>query len=316
MDHGIDHWRSEAEALEKRLALDPARAEAWDSLGLCRLNLGQYDLAAAAYRRSIDADPSRLAPYRKLTGILAARGELAAAQELILAALERHPGDAALVHRLAAVRGQSPPRPPAGHVAEVFDAMAHDFDRHLVEELGYRVPEMIAQRLRPFIAYARPARIIDLGCGTGLVGAALAAAGATAEVTGIDLSRRMLEQARARGGYARLVQGDIVEELRRMPAGEAHAIVAADVFVYLGELDGVYEAAARALAPAGVFMFSVEGLDAGDYQLHPNGRYAHSAGYLRRLAAKQGLPERAMEAVPIRRDGAGHLRGWLASFSA
>jgi len=48
--------------------------------------------------------------------------------------------------------------------------------------------------------------ILDAGCGTGLVGVALASAGYTT-IDGIDLSPRMAEQARRRGVYRELVGG-------------------------------------------------------------------------------------------------------------
>jgi SAM-dependent methyltransferase len=48
--------------------------------------------------------------------------------------------------------------------------------------------------------------ILDAGCGTGLVGVALASAGYTT-IDGIDLSPRMVEQARRRGVYRELVGG-------------------------------------------------------------------------------------------------------------
>ena len=155
--------------------------------------------------------------------------------------------------------------------------------------------------------------MIDLGCGTGLVGVALAAAGA--EITGVDLSPRMLEIAAARGAYARLEQGELVAVLARIPALSVHAVLAADVFIYVGSLEAVFAQAARVLAPDGLFAMSVEKLDAGSYQLRPTGRYAQSAAYLRTLAAQSGLQERSVERAHIRREGRVHVEGWIALFA-
>jgi predicted TPR repeat methyltransferase len=168
---------------------------------------------------------------------------------------------------------------------------------------------MVLPLLQPY----RPARVLDLGCGTGLLGAALAPAAAT--ITGVDLSAEMLERAATRGIYAQLAKAEMVEYLRAAGAATFDAVLAADVFVYLGDLEPVFEGAARALLPGGVFAFSVEALEAGGYALLPNGRYAHSASYLRAAAARQGLSERGFERVRLRIEYGTPVEGWLAVFT-
>jgi predicted TPR repeat methyltransferase len=173
------------------------------------------------------------------------------------------------------------------------------------------VPEALANLVQTELE--ADAFVIDLGCGTGLVGKALAGSGA--RLTGVDLSARMLEIAARRDAYAKLEQGELVDVLARMPAGSARAVLSADVFIYIGDLAAVFAAVARVLAPRGLFAFSVEGLESGSYQLQPTGRYAQSPAYLRSLAALTGLEERAMERTFIRREGHGHAEGWLALFA-
>jgi predicted TPR repeat methyltransferase len=62
-------------------------------------------------------------------------------------------------------------------------------------------------------------------------------------------------------------------------------VVAFDTFPYLGALEPVFDAAARALKAGGWFAFSTEAGETGDYVLHGNGRYAHAPAYIARLAA-------------------------------
>ena len=156
--------------------------------------------------------------------------------------------------------------------------------------------------------------MLDLGCGTGLLGAALAQAGAT--ITGIDLSAEMMALAAARGHYAQLVKGDLVEHMRAAGAATFDAVLAADVLVYIGDLEPVFEGAARVLAPGGLFAFSVEALETGDFALRPNGRYVHSAGYVRAVAARQSLSERSFERIRVRIEYGIPVEGWLAVFSS
>lgn len=181
-----------------------------------------------------------------------------------------------------------------------------------MRKLGYEIPEALARTILPLLQSYRPARVLDLGCGTGLLGAALAPAGAS--IIGIDLSAEMLARAAAGGHYAQLIKSDLVEHLRAAGAGTFHAVLATDVFVYLGDLEPVFEGAARVLAPGGLFAFSAEARETGDFALKPNGRYAHSASYLRAIASRHGLSERGFERVRVRMEHGTPVEGWLAVF--
>lgn len=302
-----------AACFDKAVALDPSHAQAWNNLGGARQRLGRQEQAIAAYRRAMQADPRLAQPYLNLGRLAGARGDHALAAECFRAGLENHPGDPTFEHLVAAAAGDNTARAPAGYVTALFDGFAPQFERHLVQDLQYHVPEALAQLVRPALQAQTSARVIDLGCGTGLVGVALAASGA--QITGVDLSPRMLEIAARRGVYARLECGELVEVLARTPAVSVQAVVAADVFIYVGDLALIFASVARVLAPGGVFALSVEGLEEGDYKLQPTGRYSHSPGYLRSLAAQTGLQERRLERARIRCEARGQAEGWLALFA-
>lgn len=102
--------------------------------------------------------------------------------------------------------------------------------------------------------------------------------------------------------------------LRPRP-GRYQAVLAADVFIYFGALEEVFRGAGRALAPGGLFAFSVEALDGGSYQLRPTGRYAHALAYLRALAVSAGLTEQHVSEIRIRREKQGYAAGHLAAFA-
>lgn len=300
-----------ADCFEKAVALDPTHARAWNNLGSVQQRRGLGEQAVASYRKAMQADPALAQACLNLGRLAGTRGDHVLAAECFKAGLQHHPGDPTFEHLSAAAAGRSTERAPAGYVTNLFDGLAQQFEHHLVRELKYQVPEELARLVRPELAAG--SRVIDLGCGTGLVGVALE--GARAQIVGVDLSPRMLEIAARRGAYARLEQGELVEVLARMPAGSVHAVLAADVFVYFGDLTAIFAAVARVLAPRGLFAFSVEGLESGSYKLQPTGRYAQSPGYLRSLAARVGLKERSLEPTNIRREGFGHAGGWLALFA-
>ena len=314
-EQGLDD--AAARCFARAVELDPAQAQAWNNYGAALQRLGKTQPAITAYRRAIAADPDLPQPVHNLGYLYASEGNYASAAECFRAALQRHPGDPTFEYLLAAACGKNPERAPPGYVVALFDSLAPQFDRHLLRDLEYRAPEGLATLVRPTLEAAakagRPAQVVDLGCGTGLVGSAIAGSGA--EVVGVDLSPRMLDIAARRGVYARLECGELVDVLARVAAASVLAVLAADVFIYLGRLDAVFEAVSAALAPGGVFGFSVESTDdKSGYRLKPTGRYAHSLDYLDALAARAGLQRRRLERCRIRREGSGYAEGWLALF--
>ena len=129
-----------------------------------------------------------------------------------------------------------------GYVRALFDDYASGFDRHLVKKLAYRGPELIAEALERAVAKRFRAFAfehgLDLGCGTGLMSQALA--GLFDRMEGVDLSPRMLAQAARTKLYDRLHEGELVSFLRGRAEGEADLVLAADVLVYMADLDAVF----------------------------------------------------------------------------
>jgi len=91
-----------------------------------------------------------------------------------------------------------------GDKQALFDDWASTYDRDLVDDLGY-VADAEACRLFISLVTDRQARILDAGCGTGLVGRRLKQAGYT-DIHGNDYSEKMLDEARATDTYQSLEQ--------------------------------------------------------------------------------------------------------------
>lgn len=139
--------------------------------------------------------------------------------------------------------------------------------------------------------------IIDVGCGTGLVGEHLVRSyHQSLNLVGVDLSERMAKLAaskRASEGntvYASVHQTDALEFLSEQSSVSVHAVVAADVFIYIGELEPIFLASRRVLVENGAVIFSVELCteDKGMVLLS-SGRFGHSRGYVEIQAAKAGF---------------------------
>ena len=108
-------------------------------------------------------------------------------------------------------------------------------------------------------------------------------------LAGVDLSPKMIEEARRKGLYDRLAVSDIMPFLAEQPADSAHLVIAADVFAYIADFADVCAAVARVLAPGGLFGFTVETHDGEGAIVGPKMRYAHSADFVRDAIEQAGL---------------------------
>ena len=238
-------------------------------------------------------------PLRDITrdgfALLSAYGYRAAALAVGKFRLAHDPGDPVQRHLNDAVAGRAIDAVPTDYVEAYFDGFAAGFDERLVGVLAYRVPQNLAAlvgRHRPAVA-----RMLDLGCGTGLAGEYLAGFGA--DLVGVDLSARMLAQAARRGSYRALVKSEAIEFLAAHPAS-FDLVFAADVLIYFGRLDELIAAVARATSPDGLFAISIERALMADFEILPSGRFAHRESYLMSLTeAGFELVERADTALRL-----------------
>ncbi len=138
----------------------------------------------------------------------------------------------------------------------------------------------LAQRL------SSPARIVELGCGTGELAAHLSARGHS--VTAFDISPGMLEQASQRHGALPITWTRLAPDWQQLPLsdGGADAVVASSVFEYLPDPLHVARECARILKPGGHLLCTVP---------NPEARVRKIEGLMRPLAlhlADAPLPKR------------------------
>jgi len=117
---------------------------------------------------------------------------------------------------------------------------------------GYRTPQRCADALRRFVA--SDAAVLDIGCGTGLSGAALAAAGLT-DLVGTDVNAEMLDVARAAGMYRDTWVTDIDDPFP-FARGTYDAIAAVGVIGVGAAPAALLRLALEALAANGRMVFS------------------------------------------------------------
>jgi predicted TPR repeat methyltransferase len=264
-------WGAAADLCEQALERAPDWAPAWFALGDAREKLGERDAAAAAFARAAACDPADVAGAGP---------------------------------RLALLQGRQAASLPPAYVTRLFDDYAPRFETHLTQTLGYRGPEAILAALDEVAPGRRFPLALDLGCGSGLMGRALR--GRVERLVGVDLSPAMLARA---VGYDELAVGDLVAFLHERTG--ADLLVAADTLVYLGDLAPVFAAAAQAMAPGGLFAFTVESGEA-PFALGETMRFRHSDAHVRAAAAQAGLKVALLRPVSTRREAGAAAAGRVA----
>ncbi len=341
----LGHRKNYAEAVEAfahAMRLAPAYARPHHGAGVVLALQGQFDAAAAAMRRALELDPDypeancglgaillrqnhvseAIACYEKALAARPAyheaRADLAQAYEKAGRLKEAAQQYAALAQvssnemyyrfqQAAMGQAEAPAAAPPALVAKLFDRYANSFDEHLTKFLGYRAPQLIFQAVAR-VAPHHKLDILDLGCGTGLCGQLFKPIAKS--LIGIDLSSAMIEKAKERGIYDRLVVGDILDT-SPVSSSSFTLVTACDVFCYLGDLAPIFQKVASILSPGGLFAFTVEAIDEGDYQLRQTRRYAHSSNYLKTLAQRQDYDLVSLDRTPLRTERRQDVEGFV-----
>jgi predicted TPR repeat methyltransferase len=260
-----------ADLLAQAIEAAPRFGSAWFRLGEVREKLGERADAVAAFQQVCALDP------------------------------EDSLGAGLCLVRLGALPAGDM---PAAYVRTLFDQYADRFDAALTEGLAYRGPAILRDALEKVCAAGghpmRFAEMLDLGCGTGLAGAAFRPH--VARLVGVDLSDRMVAVARAKNIYDRLGIGDALQFLQAEARERRRysLVVAADLFAYLAWLPPILGAAARVLAPGGLVGFTTETHAGDDVILGEKLRYAHGAAHVRAAVTGAGLTLRALAEVSTR----------------
>ena len=194
-----------------------------------------------------------------------------------------------------------------------WDAQRYQQRHSYVYEYGQAVLDLLAPQAAE--------RILDLGCGSGQLTAAIAASGA--KITGIDASLEMLTEARAHFPALVFVQADAAQFAFHEPFD---AIFSNAVLHWVKDAAGVARSIHGALKPGGRFVAEFGGrgnvqsvLNAIQTVLGPveSPWYFPSIGEYATLLEQHGLqPRRALLIDrPTRVEGEDGMEDWLAVFA-
>ena len=133
-------------------------------------------------------------------------------------------------------------------VAERYDRWAESYDADL-DAWSYQAPAVAADTV--LAPEPRPASMLDVGCGTGLVGKALRAKGYTGRLEGLDISQESLRIAQESGAYDAVRAADLQQPLP-LADDAVDALVCVGVMTYLPEVETVWREFARVVRPGGL----------------------------------------------------------------
>jgi malonyl-CoA O-methyltransferase len=152
--------------------------------------------------------------------------------------------------------GTAPPDPRA--VRERFESLAGRYDRHAVLE------QEVCRRLLERCEFSRlqPARILDLGCGTGAAAAALKRSYRRAQVIGVDAAPSMLAGLRRRSNLLWPLRG-VCSDVAALPfaRGSVDLLFANLVNFWLPDPGALFDEYRRVLRPDGMLLFTTLGPD-------------------------------------------------------
>lgn len=207
---------------------------------------GDFAAAADILTQTVELSPGYAAAWFLLGHLREKQGENAGAilafeQAKTIDPQDRH--GASL--RLTRLGAQAAAAMSEGYVRTLFDGYALSFDSSLRVGLSYQAPELMLRAVQAVRSPVKFGTALDLGCGTGLGGTTFRP---FCEVfVGVDISPAMVTQARAKNIYDRLVEREVLDFLNAEAAAQSayDIVIAADLFGYLDGLTPALAAAAR-----------------------------------------------------------------------
>jgi len=270
------------------LRLNANLDEACSKIGCAFAERGMFEPAVMWFERARKINPNATKVLQSYGRALVMVGRVQQAAEVYDEWAKAEPDNPLANHLSRAAHGsQTTTKASAAYVRRLFDGYAAWFDVSLAK-LKYCGPQLVLNSLQRVAQVpAGGWDILDVGCGTGLVGVCLRSF--ARQLVGVDLSAGMLEVARQRAVYDTLIEADMFDYLRSHPRS-FDILTAADVLPYLGEVDEFFRCAAHALKANGVAVVLAEMLNGDEpYRLNHTGRFSHNAQYLCRAMEDSGF---------------------------
>lgn len=139
-------------------------------------------------------------------------------------------------------------------LADAYQKWAGDYDNDTMDVMGYVGPQMAASMLDHYLK-SKNVRVLDAGCGTGLVGEVLNEMG-YANVDAMDYSCDMLREAEKKDVYNQCFEEDMNRDLA-LPDNAYDATICVGTFTYAHVGPDAFEELVRVTRPGGHICFTI-----------------------------------------------------------
>jgi predicted TPR repeat methyltransferase len=306
--------------LKNILYLSATNATALKLLSLAYLEASNYPAGLRIVKCALHYYPTEMLLWRYQGMLLAASGKAPLSIHSFTQACSLAPDSATNRHLLKAASNDGRQNTELAYIEGLFDYYAAQFDTSL-GKLRYHAPAYLIATVAQQVG-THFNTIVDLGCGTGLVGQQIAATLSFNNLIGVDIANQMLVMAQAKNIYNHLYHNDILTYLQTTaladiltstnnPANDpkANLIVCCDVLMYIGELSALFAAISQLVINTSnqqarnlfiAFSTEANNNNADNYFLNINGRFAHHGNYILHMLTSQQLKLIYQEPITIR----------------
>ena len=288
------------------LSASPEHSEAYNNMGVTLQNIGDLSGAINSFKLAIKSRTDYCEAYCNLGAALQKAGYVVSALDKYNHALKIKPNYPEAKYLAASLTGETPLTAPKEYVEKLFNGYAENFEYSLIETLEYDLPKIITELLVENNTNNSLGSVLDLGCGTGLFGHQVSKF--CNFLAGIDISESMLEKATQKKVYNNLHHDEITQHLSEAVLDYQY-FVAADVFIYVGDLFTVFKEIKMRNKGAGKLAFSTEHSYGDGFFLERSGRYSHSESYIRSLCLKLGYELSHFSKINLRKENGKFLEG-------
>lgn len=300
------------EIFDSVLKLEPKNAEIHYNIGSIFQDIGSFENAVDAYSAAISLQCDYVDAWYNLGLTFRSQGNNAEAIQSFKKTIHLEPDHPEANHLLSALLGKTTKNAPKEYIERLFNSAANSFEDTLLGNLDYKIPKIITMLIREENSYKNFDSTLDLGCGTGLVGRELE--GTSQFIDGVDLSQSMLKKALEKKSYRNLINADVLEYLRKAHLDYDY-FVAADVFIYVGDLSELFDLISSRNERTGKLVFSTEHSEIKGYHLEKSGRYSHSKSYIEALCKKYRFSINHFSTADLRKENGVFLKAGIYSLS-
>ena len=281
----FDRYEQALVYYQELLKEQPDNIEYLYNSAVAEMGLGRLNRSRELLFNLLRLEPKHFGALSNLAALYMRSGERALALQFLEQAAAIRPDQQSTRFMLQALKGQSQQAHCPTYAQELFDHYALHYDKHMEEQLDYRLPRRLWTLCHDRTEF-QVERALDLGCGTGLIGKILRPF--VKHLTGVDLSQKMLAIAKTKNDYNELIEAEVLSYLEKKP-GQFDLIVAFDVLPYFGDLAALWQALIPCLAAGGSLWFNTEISENQSWILQDSLRYAHHMDYIETISVHQGL---------------------------